>query len=294
MEAYESLNMSKNLQRKKIEQIENLPTLPEVASRLMRVINDPITTAVDVASLISRDPSLTAKVLRLANSAFYGIPRTVTTVHNAVVILGLKVINTMVFSISVVKMFPDEGKDTGFSRREFWAHSLACAVLARALATRMRRIALFDPEECFCAGLIHDIGRVVLDQFFHEEFIAAHQLARKENISLGEAEKKIFGFDHADVGDWLTARWELPQEIRLPIVHHHHPREAPMAKEVSGLVHLADYLCYQIDFGTPGIKTQPVFDAELAAQLGFSNEDFDTIRAEALEDITKIKVVMEI
>jgi HD-like signal output (HDOD) protein len=286
--------MSKSLQRKKIEQIENLPTLPEVANKLMRVINDPITTAVDVANLIARDPSLTSKVLRLANSAFYGIPRTVTTVHNAVVILGLKVINTMVFSITVVKMFPDDGREDGFSRRRFWAHSLACAVLARLLSTRMRRITLFDPEGCCGAGLGHDIGRVVLDQYFHEDFVTAFKLAQTEKIPLVEAEDKVLGFNHADAGDWLTARWELPQEIRLPIVHHHMPREAPLAKEVTALVHLADHLCYQIDFGAPGISAAPKLDAALATQLGFSDEDFESIRAEAIEDISKLKVVLEI
>ena len=285
--------MSKSLEQKKIEQIENLPTLPEVANKLLKIINDPTTTAVDVANLISRDLSLTSKVLRLANSAFYGIPRTVTTVQNAVVILGLKVINTMVFSITVVKMFPGDGKSELFSRKKFWAHSLACAVLARQLALKMRKFTLFDPEECFCAGLIHDIGRIVLDQFFHENFMKAVQKAIQQKISLLQAEQEIFGFSHMDVGDWLTSRWELPQDIRIPIVYHHTPGKTEYAREITTLVHLADSLTFEIDFGLPGIEVKPPLDPALIAQLGFTPEDIEEVKASAIEEIEKFQSALD-
>jgi len=286
--------MSKSLEQKKIEQIENLPTLPEVANRLLRIINDPTTTAVDVANLISRDLSLTSKVLRLANSAFYGIPRTVTTVQNAVVILGLKVINTMVFSITVVKMFPGDGRNELFSRKKFWAHSLACAVLSRQLALRMRKFTLFDPEECFCAGLIHDIGRIVLDQYFHENFLKAIQKGMEESISLTQAENEIFGFNHSDVGDWLTSRWELPQDIRVPIVFHHSPGKTEYAREITTLVHLADGLCYDLGYALPGLEVKPALDAALIAHLGFTQEDLDAVKAGAHEEIEKFQAAFEI
>lgn len=288
------VGMSKSLEQKKIEQIENLPTLPEVANRLLRIINDPTTTAVDVANLISRDLSLTSKVLRLANSAFYGIPRTVTTVQNAVVILGLKVINTMVFSITVVKMFPGDGRNEMFSRKKFWAHSLACAVLSRQLALRMRKFTLFDPEECFCAGLIHDIGRIVLDQYFHENFLKAIQKGMEERISLTQAENEVFGFNHTDVGDWLTSRWELPQDIRVPIVFHHSPGKTEYAREITTLVHLADGLCYDVGFGLPGLEVKPALDSALIAQLGFTQEDLEAVKAGAHEEIEKFQAAFEI
>lgn len=286
--------MSKSLEQKKIEQIENLPTLPEVANKLLKIINDPTTTAVDVANLISRDLSLTSKVLRLANSAFYGIPRTVTTVQNAVVILGLKVINTMVFSITVVKMFPGDGRNELFSRKKFWAHSLACAVIARQLALRMRKFTLFDPEECFCAGLIHDIGRIVLDQYFHEDFLKAIQKALQSNISLTQAEGDVFGFNHMDVGDWLTSRWELPQDIRVPIVYHHTPGRTEYAREITTLVHLADSITYDIGFSLPGLGVRPPVDANLIAQLGFTPEDLDAVKASANDEIEKFQAAFEI
>jgi HD-like signal output (HDOD) protein len=286
--------MNKNLERKKIEQIENLPTLPEVANKLLRIINDPMTTAQDVANLISRDLSLTSKVLRLANSAFYGVPRTVATVHNAVVILGLKVINTMVFSITVVKMFPSDGRHDLFPRKKFWSHSVAVAVLAKILALRMRKFSLFDPEECFCAGLIHDVGRVVMDQYLHEDFIKAVKLAMDEGIPLLDAEQKVFGFDHTDVGDWLTARWELPGDIRVPIVYHHRPLLTTEAKEIVGVVHLADALAHAMDFGMPKIKATPPADPALIASLGLTEEDLIGAQEECVGEIENLVAALEI
>ncbi len=285
---------NKNLERKKIEQIENLPTLPEVANKLLRIINDPMTTAQDVANLISRDLSLTSKVLRLSNSAFYGVPRTVATVHNAVVILGLKVINTMVFSITVVKMFPADGRHDLFPRKKFWSHSVAVAVLSKLLALRMRKFSLFDPEECFCAGLIHDLGRIVMDQYLHDDFTKAVKIAMEEGIPLTDAEQRVFGFDHSDVGDWLTARWELPGDIRVPIVYHHRPQLAPEAKEIAGVVHVADALAHAMDYGTPKIKSPPPPDPALIASLGLSEEDLVEAREECVGEIENLIAALEI
>jgi putative nucleotidyltransferase with HDIG domain len=191
-------------------------------------------------------------------------------------------------------MFPGDGRNELFSRKKFWAHSLACAVLARQLALRMRKFTLFDPEECFCAGLIHDIGRVVLDQFFHENFIKAVQTAMDRKIPLIQAETEVFGFSHMDVGDWLTSRWELPQDIRVPIVHHHAPGKTEYAREITTLVHLADSLCYDIQFNLPGLDVRPPVDNELVAQLGFTQEDLDAVKSSALEEIEKFHSAFEI
>jgi HD-like signal output (HDOD) protein len=223
----------------------------------------------------------------LANSAFYGIPRTVTTVQNAVVILGLKVINTMVFSITVVKMFPGDGRNELFSRKKFWAHSLACAGLSRQLALRLRKFTLF-------AGLIHDIGRIVLDQFFHENFVKAIKTSAEKKIPLLEAETSVFGFSHQEVGDWLTSRWELPQDIRIPIVYHHNPSKTEYAREITTLVHLADSLCYDLGLNLPGLDTKPQLDTALITQLGFTQEDLDAVKASAHEEIEKFQAAFEI
>ena len=131
--------------RERIKGITNLPTLPQVASRLMAVINNPATSSSDVAFIVGQDLSLSAKVLRLANSAFYGMPRSITNINNAVVILGLRVINTMVLSLTVFDMFPGDRKSALFNRQAFWRHSLGCGVIAKMMAARMKRFTLIDP-----------------------------------------------------------------------------------------------------------------------------------------------------
>ncbi len=282
--------INKNLHRKKIEKIANLPTLPEVASTLLQIINDPTTSASDAANLISRDLSLTSKVLRLANSAFYGIPRTITTVQNAVVILGLKVINTLVLSITVFEMFPSDRRNQYFDRKKFWQHSLACAVIAKQLALRMRRFNLFDPEECFCAGLLHDIGKVVMDQYLREEFDASLQMARTKSMPLYQCEAEIIGADHCEVGDWLTSRWDLPQDIQLPIVHHHAPQNAPAAREITILVHLSDVICYELGYTVPGLDAKPELNSALVAQLGFSAEEIESVKSIIHDEVEKLQV----
>ncbi len=282
--------MDKSSSKRRIEQIGGLPSLPEIAIQLQQIVNDPTTSAIDAANLINRDIGLTSRVLRLANSAFYGIPRTITTVQNAVVILGLKVINTLVLSVSIVQMFPSDKGQQAFDRRKFWQHCLSCGVLAKLLSLRIRKFGMLDPEECFCAGLLHDLGRVVMDQYLHEEFCQVLKICSEQKISMVQAELQVFGFDHTDVGEWLTEKWDLPQEIRIPIFAHHDPEKTPFAKEISQLVAAADDFCYQLGFVVPGFETNP-FKPELspASKLGLSEDELNAIRVAAPLEIEKLQ-----
>jgi HD-like signal output (HDOD) protein len=226
----------------KIKTIANLPTLPHIASRLMRTVNSPTTSADTVASLVSQDISLSAKVLRLANSAFYGIPRSVNTLNNAVIILGFKIIQTMVLSLTVFDMFTgdDDGEKAAFDRDAFWDHSLRCAVIARLLAHKRKRNYALDPEEAFCAGLLHDVGKVVMEQYLNTDFHKALYHARVNGTSSFEAEKEVLGYTHCDVASWLTGTWSLPDEIEQPLVCHHEPEEATICADAVMLCHIAN------------------------------------------------------
>jgi len=232
----------------KIKAIANLPTLPHVASKLTKMINSPSTSADIVAALVAQDVSLSAKVLRLANSAFYGIPKSVNTLKSAVVVLGFKILHTMVLSLTVFDMFgKGDSKSVIFDREAFWQHSLRCATIARLLArTRLGRIAI-DPEEAFCAGLLHDIGKVVMEQYLHTDFHKALLHARVHRISGFEAEKYVLGYTHNDVASWLTTSWSLPDEILQPLVHHHEPALAQSCGDSVMLCHIADILSHAGD-----------------------------------------------
>jgi len=282
--AWYNIKMNYNIEelQDKIKTIANLPTLPHIASRLMRIVNSPSASADSVAALVSQDVSLSAKTLRLANSAFYGIPRSVNTINNAVIILGFKIIQTMVLSLTVFDMFyDDDGEPNGlFDRDAFWEHSLRCAVIGRLLAHKRKRNYALDPEEAFCAGLLHDIGKVVMEQYLNADFHKALYHARANNTPVFEAEKEILGYTHCDVASWLTSGWSLPDEIEQPLVYHHEPEEAAACPEAVLICHIADIMS-KLDPENEAAVSEAVRELEpKAKQLDLAARDLEDVMTE--------------
>ncbi len=281
--------------KNKIEHFSNLPTLPQVASRLLSIINNPLTSAGDVAFVVGQDLSLSAKVLRLANSAFYGIPRSITSISNAVVILGLKVISTMVLGLTVFDMFPEDQSSVRlFDRKAFWIHSLSCGLIAKFLATRIRKVILFDPEEAFCTGLLHDIGKVVMEQYLHDDFHQALDHAVRDGIPLFESEMKRLGYSHSDVAEWLTESWSLPLEIRLSLIHHHDPGNSDQCRDLVSLCHIADWLCYETGMVIGREYKAPSLQEESMELLKLRTEDLESIKVTLPDELKKISIFYDI
>jgi len=279
----------------RIKHIANLPTLPQVASRLMKIINDPLTSSSDVAFVVGQDLSLSAKILRLANSAFYGIPRSITNINNAVVVLGLKVINTMVLSLTVFDMFPEDRRSRSlFDRKAFWVHSLACGLFAKKLAARVKKFVLFDPEEAFCAGLLHDIGKVVMEQYLHEDFHNALKYARTEKKDMFTSEKETLGYTHTEVAQWLTSGWGLPMEIELPVVNHHDPAISVQCADIVTLCHYADWLCYDTGNVIDKAYPAPELDEISIGHLRISEADIQKIKEQLVEELEKTTVFYDV
>jgi HD-like signal output (HDOD) protein len=279
----------------KIEHFANLPTLPLLASRLMSIINNPLTSSSDVAFVVGQDLSLSAKVLRLANSAFYGIPRSITNINNAVVILGLKVINTMVLSLTVFDMFPGDNHSTSlFNRKAFWIHSLSCGLIAKFLASRIRKVILFDPEEAFCAGLLHDIGKVVMEQYLHDDFHQALDHAAQQKIPIYQAEQEMLGYCHTDIAEWLTETWSLPTEIRYSLIYHHNPTNATQCKDIISLCHLADWLCYETGMVIDKKYEAPELQENCITLLKLLPQDIDSIKEQLPEELEKTSIFYNI
>ena len=279
----------------KICHIANLPTLPQVATRLMRVINDPRTSSQDVAFIVGQDLSLSAKILRLANSAFYGIPKSITNINNAVVILGLKVINTIVLSLTVFDMFKEDHKSVElFDRRSFWLHSLSCALISKHLASRIRKFVPFDPEEAFCAGLLHDLGKVVMEQYLHDDFHAALIDARHTNRSIVESEIALLGYTHTDVAELLTSSWGLPPEIELPMIYHHTPSDSDICTDIISLCHYADWLSYEIGMGIDKKHSAPPIDHTFIDQLNIADSDLEEMKERLPSELEKTSILFNI
>lgn len=269
-----------------IEQIDNLPALPSIVTRLIRVVNSPDTSAEDAASLIERDPALTTKMLRLANSAFYGIPRSISSVSSAVVILGFNTIRSLVLSASVMKMFSGNNKNT-LDKERFWKHSIVCALAAKIIVRHFINVRMMDPESAFCAGILHDIGKLIFNEFAGDDYKTACAYAMSNNIPLLEAERIVLGIDHAQIGRILADKWALPLDLEYSIVFHHSPGEADKLTDLVTTVHFADILTHQAGLHLWDDEAQVQEWAESKNILRISDNDMTKIMETLQESVEK-------
>lgn len=251
-----------------IQDLGQIPTMPTIAAKVMQIVNDPHSSAEDVAKFISRDVALTSKVLRLANSAFYGIPRTISSVNSAIVILGFNTIRSLVLSASVLKVFPAKPGLIAFDRKAFWKHSFMVGIASRMLAQIYRKKKLVDMETAFSAGLLHDIGKIILEQYANEDYLPVLKAAKEKGLPLFMVEKSIIGMSHADVSGMLVDKWQMPNELRIPIINHHAPLEDKASQDMAGIVHYANHLCHIKGSGCMDNETFAPFIQEIEAMLG--------------------------
>ncbi len=251
------------LKRRIYARIDELPTIPAVIPRLARVLADEGHEIKEAIEVISQDPALTSKILKVANSAYYGFPQEITTLERAVALLGSNMVKSLAVSVGVVHSLP-KGKGCGaFSLNGLWVHSLAVANAARKLSALAE--AKGREEVYFIMGLLHDIGKLVLAEFFPEEFAESLGQTVKCNIPLAQAEKETIGMDHGEVGGMLLERWKFPAEIRIPIQLHHREGQVPNEyKKAVRLLHIADEIAREVGVGEAGNMAPPsVLEAEL-------------------------------
>ena len=211
-----------------LDHIESIAPLPHVAGRVVQVAEDERFSAYDLAAIIATDTAMTAKILRLANSAYYGFPRRIATVRDAVVLIGFRAVRATAVAAAVADLFPKQGS-TRFDADLFWAHCVACGSVAEIIAKETNQA---RPDEAFTAGILHDIGRLVLAQYVPGPFDRALDQALERGAAMEAVETDVFGYDHAQLGAALTQRWNLPIEICTAIAGHHDltvdPAEAPL------------------------------------------------------------------
>jgi putative nucleotidyltransferase with HDIG domain len=225
-----------------ISNIRNLPTPPIVFHQMQKVINDPKVSATHIASILAEDPAMSVKVLKLTNSAFYGLSREVDSVKQAVIIVGLEAIKNLVLSASVLDMFKGNNIDQEF-QEAFWRHSLATAFGSRLVARSWRTRGMVDSDAAFSAGLLHDIGKMVLACFLHDEYAAFISERKKDRENLDyEVEERALGFNHAQIGGLLAVQWKIPAKLGEAITYHHHPQLSEIQDSVCYVVAIADYI----------------------------------------------------
>ncbi|MBI9109716.1 HDOD domain-containing protein [Maridesulfovibrio ferrireducens] len=224
-----------------------LPSLPQVFLEMRQVINDPVSSATDVARVISRDTALSAFLLRMVNSAFYSFPSQIDTISRAVAVIGTKQLSTLALGTSVMDMF--KGIPTNILDLElFWRHSFACGIIASQLAKMFKN---GSPEKCFVAGLLHDIGRPVFMMALPDRAIAATAISRNKKALMFKAERVVAGFDHAELGGMLLRKWNLPFSLVTAVLYHHNPAKAVKTPEAL-YVYFANIIAKTLGIGGSG------------------------------------------
>lgn len=236
-----------------VEDSPELGSPPLVYQRLVDVINHPRGGAGDVANVIRQDTALTARLLKLVNSAFFSFPKPIETVSQAVSIVGTSQVRDLALATSVMDLFDHLPADI-IDVERFWKHSLACGVAARIVAG-VRREA--NVERFLVAGILHDIGRLILFLRVPERARAALQQAAQEGSLLHEVEQRVMGFDHGAVGGALMRRWNMPQSLAEALSYHHDPIRAQRYPAEAAIVHVADVLVNALEFGSSGESLVP-------------------------------------
>lgn len=247
--------------RQVTEKIIGLPTLPTIVTQLIALVGDPKSSARQLAKLISTDQALTAKILKVANSAFYGFPRKIATIQLAIVVLGFEAVKNLGLSVAVLKRFSSGKEHRLFDRQRFWGHAIASAVAGQMLAKRFN----YKVEaEAFVCGILHDIGKLILVEYFPNQFSEALEKAQTESLTIAEAEEQTLGVTHADIGGWLAEKWNLPQALVETIAYHHNPSGLENPEELLLLVHLANALVRHRGIGNSGDSQPARLDAMVA------------------------------
>jgi putative nucleotidyltransferase with HDIG domain len=266
------------LRRRIYSKIEELPTLPAVLPKLLGVIEEAGANASDIADVIVRDPALTSKILRVANSAYYGFQQKISSLDQAVPLLGLNMVKCLAMSIGVIRGLPSHKNSAGFSWEGLWVHSLAVATVMQALGKRSGKTDQSD--YLFVVGLLHDIGKIVLDQFFSDLFQAALEAAGgREYPALHVEERRIVGLDHGEIGAMLLRRWKFPDMISDPIAVHHRGMTPDSLNEVDvAMLRIADSVPRQIGLGEGGDPLSAEDRDRYLERLNMTEEDLAGLR----------------
>jgi putative nucleotidyltransferase with HDIG domain len=217
-EDYEKAGADTEVLRMVIHKIEDLPPLPLIVHKILGLTQNETSNTSELAQVISNDQALTAKVLRIANSPLYHVSSVVTSISHAVALLGFRAIRNLAMGLSTIDTFNESEDNPFLPRQKFWEHSLACALASKAVADRIRHR---SPDEAFVGGLLHDIGRMVFNQFFPEPFNQALSEAQIQRRPLVDMEGQEIGIPHTLVGKLLLQKWRLPPSLAEAVASHH-------------------------------------------------------------------------
>ncbi len=265
-----------------ISKMQDIKSFPQFVLETMRKLNDPESNAADVAKSLSRDEGLVLRILKLANSAAYGMTRNISNISEAIALLGYKSVSNIILAATVYSAMDKGLSGYALDRGELWKHSLMVAYTSRHLAKLTEKV---STEDAYVGGLLHDIGKVILNDYVRFGYGIIVKMVEEKHIPFTEAEWQVLGFDHAMIGEILVSKWDMPEAYRVAVAYHHKPNELPEDKKqhqpILDVVTLANTICLMLGIGLGADGLQAYMFPEPIERLGITN--FDSLLSEMID-----------
>ncbi|MCD4741185.1 MAG: HDOD domain-containing protein [Desulfobacteraceae bacterium] len=277
--------------QKLVKEIKDLKPIPAIVNQIVAAIDDPNCSAEDIANIIKFDPSVTTNLLKTCNSAYFGLANPVDSVKDAVSILGIDQIIELVLLKSGAKALSKKQKGYGLHEGIMWKHAVSSALIAKKIC---KKVNLGNENRIFTAALLKDIGKTVLDQFVSGSFEKIINLVHKDGYSFREAEKKIIGIDHGELGAMIATEWNFSTKMINIIRHHHLNDESQRKNNDIAIVYLADCICMMMGIGIGEDGLAYRFHTDVISHLNITHEDIALIIADFSQDMQKVEKLINV
>ncbi len=273
--------------------IHQIPPFPQVSIKAMDIISNPQYVVSDLVEVIRLDQSITANILKLCNSAYFGLPRKVSSLKEAVVYLGTIQLRQVLLASGAKDIYDRTDKGYSYFIGELWQHAIACALMSQVLARHLRLP--LDENSIFTAALLHDVGKVVLSTYVSQEFAEIEMMVKEEHLSFHDAERRVLGFDHAEIGGRLAELWKFPDSIVAAIRFHHEPEKSPKTfRLLSELIALSDGLVLMVGYGTSADGLSYHIPHLLVDKLKLKKNDIEVLMIKFQEEMDKAQEMIDV
>lgn len=274
------------------EFVGDLPTLPIVFQELFERMQDPDAQVSELSEIIAKDQALTAKILKLVNSAFYGHASQISTINRAVIIMGFQAVRSAALGVSVVEHFKGlESAAEAFDLARFWRHSIGVSCIAKHLSMVLN---VNEPEDAFVAGLLHDVGKLIMLQHFAEDVDDLTRAAEEQQLTWRACEEVLFPINHATIAKALFRAWSFPAPVVEAVFCHHNPEMASRHATLASLVHMADFLSYHIECPCPGASPPRQHVNEAAKLINLTPDSAKEAITRAKDDMDEAMEILKL
>ncbi len=271
---------------KLVNKVKEMPPLPQSIIKILEITKKDDSSAQDLSKIFERDPTLAVNILKLANSPIYGFASRISTISHAIVCLGLETVKSIALTSSTHDMLNKEIPAYGLEEGMLWQHSIASGTCAKIIA---QRIGYKDCEEAYIAGLLIDIGKIILSSFAEDQFNQVMEKSEKDKIPFNKAEQDVLGFGHPQVGGRIIKKWNLPSSLVEAVQYHHQPDKTETHKTLTYIVHLADAISCMLGVGLGNDGLMYEIEKNTLDVLGISKEDVESIMVELADTVQDIE-----